>query len=345
MTLIVDTSVPQAHWDELVASITRRQFFSGVAGVATAVALTACGTSDGSSASGNERLPYTWGEFSADVPRDPKRVVVLDGRVDLEFAMMMDYPVVGSGNSWFPDAKIGAQFPGRTIESATAVNNIGDYTINFENLLVLDPDLIVMTEVGYLSDWYGNDRLATIAPLLVVGDDKQSTPSSAVDWRGALLEQANQLDRKSAAEAMISEYETKLNGLRPTLAAALGGKNVVFGVLSDSGFLVHQRSLPLSVCLDAGLTVPFRDDTNADNGFELGFEQLDQLASADVIIAQAGRPEVVGIVGAQPTWQRLPAVQAGNVVTVDARYNQGFALTASIFLDVLVEAAEKFTAA
>src|SRR5690606_2384791 len=94
MTLVLDTQVTDSEWAQIVDRISRRRFFGGAAGVAAALALSACGTSDAESDSASDTLPYTWGEFSGDVPRDPKRVVVLDGRVDLEFAMMMDYPIV-----------------------------------------------------------------------------------------------------------------------------------------------------------------------------------------------------------------------------------------------------------
>jgi len=344
MTLVLDTQVIDTEWAQIVDRISRRRFFGGAAGVAAALALSACGSSDGESDSASDTLPYTWAEFSGDVPRDPKRVVVLDGRVDLEFAMMMDYPIVGSGNFWFPDAKAGFQFPGRTIEGASFVNVAGDFSTNFEALLALEPDLIVITAIGYTSDWYGTERLSSIAPLLVVGDDVEPIAGHPVDWRGALMAQASQLDRVAIAEASIAEYDDKLARLRPMLQEKLGGKKIVFGVQTPTGFLVHQRNLRISVAIDAGLDVLFRDDDNAENSFELSFEQLDTLAPADVIIAQARDQEALDAIKTQPTWQRLPAVQAGNVLTSDARYNQGFALTAAIFLDVLEEAAGRITA-
>lgn len=342
MTLVLDTQVTDFEWAQIVDRISRRQFFGGAAGVAAALALSACGTSDAESEAVGDTVPYTWAEFSGDVPRSPKRVVVLDGRVDLEFAMMMDYPIVGSGNFWFPNESAGFQFPGRAIEDASFVNVAGDFSTNFEAVLGLDPDLIVMTHIGYSSDWYGNERLASIAPLLVVGDDIEPIAGHPVDWRGALLAQARQLDRVAIAEASIAEYERKLAELRPLLQDKLGGKNLVFGVQTPTGFVVHQRNLRISVALDSGLDVLFRDDNNSENSFEVSFEQLDVLAPADVIIAQARNQEALDVIKTQPTWQRLPVVQAGNVITTDARYNQGFALTSAIFLDVLADAAGRF---
>lgn len=98
----------------------------------------------------------------------------------------------------------------------------------------------------------------------------------------------------------------------------------------------------ISVALDAGLDGLFRDDNNADNSFDVSFEQLDLLAPADVIVAQARNQKALAVIKFQPNWQWLPVVQAGNVLTTDARYNQGFALTAAIFLDVLAEAAGRY---
>ncbi len=262
MTLVLDAQVTDTEWAQIVDRISRRRFFGGAAGVAAALALSACGSSDGESDSASDTLPYTWAEFSGDVPRDPKRVVVLDGRVDLEFAMMMDYPIVGSGNFWFPDAKAGFQFPGRTIEDASFVNVAGDFSTNFEALLALEPDLIVITAIGYTSDWYGTERLSSIAPLLVVGDDVEPIAGHPVDWRGALMAQASQLDRVTIAEASIAEYDDKLARLRPMLQEKLGGKKIVFGVQTRRASLCISgicesvlHSMPAWTCFSVTTTM------------------------------------------------------------------------------------------
>lgn len=112
MTLVLDTQVTDFEWAHIVDRISRRQFFGGAAGMAAVLALSACGTSDAESDSAGDTVAYTWAEFSGDVPRNPKRVVVLDGRVDLEFAMMMDYPIVEFGQFLVPPRKRrGFSFP------------------------------------------------------------------------------------------------------------------------------------------------------------------------------------------------------------------------------------------
>ena len=124
MTLVLDAQVTDTEWAQIVDRISRRRFFGGAAGVAAALALSACGSSDGESDSASDTLPYTWAEFSGDVPRDPKRVVVLDGRVDLEFAMMMDLPDRRIGQLLVPRRQgripVSRPQPSRTRASSTS---------------------------------------------------------------------------------------------------------------------------------------------------------------------------------------------------------------------------------
>lgn len=339
-TLVANHSVSEREWAEIVDRLSRRRFLGIGAGVVATVALAGCSTAESTPAA--ETVSYGWGDFTGQVPKDPQRVVVLDGRVDLEFAMMMGYPVVGSGNSWFPNQPIGFQFPGRTVAGARAVNNTGSYTINYEALLDLEPDLIVMTQIGYSSDWYGNERLAAIAPLLVVGDDVPRAGGGPVDWRGALTGQSSQLGRTRETEVAVAGYDDRLGQLLPFLQERLGSRKIALCVYTESGVLVHQRTLTTSVGIDAGLDLAFRDDHNADNSIELSLEQLDRLSDVDLIIVQSVKAGAVPPTSVSPTWLRLPAVQAGKVITTDARYNQGFALTATIFLDVLEQGARMF---
>ncbi|MFF0579004.1 ABC transporter substrate-binding protein [Streptosporangium saharense] len=341
------TTSPRVHdaeWQRIVDDLTRRGLFGAGAVLAASAVLAGCGSEEprAQDTSGGGTLRYGWDGFTGQVPRDPRRVVVLDGRVDLEFAMLMGYPIVGAGTSWFPGERIGFQFPGRTIETAQPVNTAGDYRIDFERLLGLEPDLIVMNAYGYQSDWYGNERLATIAPLLVVGDDVPPYRDAPVNWRAALDRQSAQLGRTEQSRAATRDYDARLAALRPLLRERLGGRKIVLGVYAESGFLVHRRTLTTTVCAEAGLDLPFRDDHDAENGLSLSAEQLGRLDEADLIIAQVSDPAWRKATAANPVWARLPAVAAGKVIDTDARYNQGFALTATIFLDVLERAATLF---
>ncbi|MFE5854225.1 ABC transporter substrate-binding protein [Streptomyces sp. NPDC056500] len=323
--------------------MTRRRFAIGAGVLTTAGALTACGNgSSGSGAAGggtgaraSDTLRFTYGGADVTVPRNPRRVVTIQGRVDLELALLAGYPVVGSGNAWMPSARVGSQFTGVTMPKVTTVG-LGDGTqVDYEQILGLEPDLIVMPQYGYESDWYGNERLEQIAPVLGVAEDP-------VDWRSVSLQQMQLLGRDQQIRTHIKTFDEKLARLRPRLTEKLGGRKIAFGVVTETSFSVWTRTMVMSVAEEAGLDVLFYDPKDEKNSFELSPEQFDRLDQADLVIRQAVDAGEAKVLDARPTWKQLPAVRHRKVVTMDGRFSAGLVLTATGFLDVLAEAAELY---
>jgi iron complex transport system substrate-binding protein len=317
-------------------SLTRRRFTAATGALTTAGLLAACsnGKSAGSAGAGGT-LRFTFGDAEATIPRDPRRVVAIQGRIDLELALLSGYPVVGSGNAWMPSARVGSQFTGVSLPKITTVG-LGDGTqVDYEQLLGLDPDLIVMPRYGYEMDWYGNERLEQIAPVIGVSEDP-------VDWRGASERQVRMLGRDQQIRSHIEAFDTKLARLRPRLTEKLSGRKIAFGVVGGEAFTVWTRSITMAVAREAGLDVLFYDPQDEKNSFELSAEQFDRLDRADVVIRQAVDPNAAKALDARPTWKQLPAVRNRKVVTMDGRFSSGLVLTATGFLDVLAEAAELY---
>lgn len=319
---------------------TRRRFAVGAGVLTTAGLLSACGNGSGGgdtgTADGGGTLRFTHGGADVTVPREPRRVVTIQGRIDLEMALLAGYPVVGSGNAWMPSARVGSQFTGVTLPKVTTVG-LGDGTqVDYEQILGLDPDLILMPQFGYESDWYGNKRLEEIAPVLGVAEDP-------LDWRAVTERQLRILGRERQFRTHLETFDTALARLRPRLAEKLGGRSIAFGVVTENGFTVWTRSITSSVAREAGLDPLFHDPKDEKNSFELSAEQFDRLERADVIIRQAVVPGAAKTLDARPTWRQLPAVRNRKVVTMDGRFSSGLVLTATGFLDVLNEAAELYS--
>ncbi|MCM2389502.1 ABC transporter substrate-binding protein [Streptomyces albipurpureus] len=321
--------------------VTRRRFAIGAGALTTAGALTACGNESsagagsGTGTSAGDTLRFTYGGADVTVPRNPRRVVTIQGRVDLELALLAGYPVVGSGNAWMPSARVGSQFTGVTVPKVTTVGLGNGTQVDYEQILGLEPDLIVMPQYGYESDWYGNERLEQIAPVLGVSEEP-------VDWRAASSEQMRLLGRDQQIRTHIKTFDEKLARLRPRLAEKLGGRKVAFGVVTDDAFSVWTRTMVMSVAKEAGLDVLFYDPKDENNSFELSTEQFNRLDRADLVIRQAVDAGSAKVLDARPTWKQLPAARNRKVVTMDGRFSAGLVLTATGFLDVLAEAAELY---
>ncbi|MEU0932484.1 ABC transporter substrate-binding protein [Embleya sp. NPDC005971] len=318
---------------------TRRRFGFGAGALTLAGLLAACGgTTEGAAeptGTAGDTIRYTYGGADRVLPRTPRRAVTIQGRMDLELALLAGYPVIGSGNAWMPGARVGSQFQGITVPDIATVGLGDGLQVDYEQILRLDPDLIVMPQYGYEVDWYGNKRLEQMAPILGVSEDP-------VDWRRASTEQLTLLGRGEQARTHVAAYDEKLARLRPRLTDRLGGRRIVFGVVAGGAFSVWTRSITMSVAREVGLEPMFWNAADENNSFELSLERFDRLAAADVIIRQAVEPAEAAALDAQPTWQRIPAVANRKVVTMDGRYNAGLVLTATGFLDVLARAADLY---
>ncbi len=319
------TSAPyDAAFTAIVGNLNRRRFGFGLAAAGLGAALAACSTDEARSAAElSDAFPFAYSADTVDVPRDPQRVVSIQGRADLEFGLLAGYPMVASGASFLPDEPVGAQF-GSLVPNELPRLGLGDGTdVDYEQLLSLEPDLILVPSYGYQVDWYGNDRLRQIAPVAPISDN-------FIGWREDLTAQLATLGRPGVGPELFSEYNRALASIRTDLGDTLSGKRVAIAA-AGNGFLgVQHNGIQVSTAMDAGLVVPNFDPT-VDGGLELAPENFDRLQDIDLMILQvndgSGQAPDFG-----PTWTLLPFVQEGRVHVVDGRFNQGFVVTATNFI-------------
>ncbi|MDJ0106716.1 hypothetical protein QM646_09860, partial [Rhodococcus erythropolis] len=75
----------------------RRRFARSIALAVGAIligTLASCSSSDDQPSPSAETIDYSFAGYSAQIPADPQRVVVIDSRTSLEFALLADYPIV-----------------------------------------------------------------------------------------------------------------------------------------------------------------------------------------------------------------------------------------------------------
>ena len=110
----------------------------------------------------------------------------------------------------------------------------------------------------------------------------------------------------------------------------MAGKKVAFVAAAEDQIAWFQNDFRTAVAEDLGFEV-LRE--GPDLRVMLGSEQFNRLEEADVIFALDRSAS--GSVYTSPTWQRLPAAQAGRVIPFDYYKAAGYALTAKVLVDDL----------
>lgn len=156
-----------------------------------------------------------------------------------------------------------------------------------------------------------------IAPVLPVGKD--FTP----EWRKVMSDFLTGIGRSDRAEEVLAEYDAHVAQVRPTVEPLMAGKKVAFVAAAEDQIAWFQNDFRTAVAEDLGFEV-LRE--GPDLRVMLGSEQFNRLEEADVIFALDRSAS--GSVYTSPTWQRLPAAQAGRVIPFDYYKAAGYALTA-----------------
>lgn len=274
--------------------ISRRQFGLGASAVLLASGLPLPAFAQGAT----KTVTTPLGTY--DIPLQPKRVVCIDHRTDYEPAYLLGLPVVGHGHwdarDFVPVTEGAADFPMPT----TA-----------EVVLALDPDLIICSGEDPSGEWWPAAKMQTIAPVL--------TTTFTNHWKDDLLQLGDWLDRREAAEAAVKTYYDKVDAMKAKHAAFLNSKKIAaVTFLPDTNEFVAFPSSAADyfdakemLLADLGAKSVAREAL-VDNGFSLE-NVADILGDMDAILVcdmgGPGLPELTGL----PLWDRLPAVQAGNV--------------------------------
>ncbi|MGC4190017.1 MAG: ABC transporter substrate-binding protein [Thermomicrobiales bacterium] len=282
-------------------------------------------------------IDFTYLDLSFEIPANPQRVVTLEGQDDLEFAVLMGYPLIASGNSWNPGETPGAWF-GEGIVKDVALLDATDWVIDLEQLATLDPDLIIMRDYQFKDDWYGNEELAMIAPILGIAN---GTKRISPEWRKSLIDQATLLGRTEHLGAYLAAYDEHLASARDQISGLLDGKRVQF-VSAGDDLGLWPKGFPTSIASDIGMDVMFQ--TDGSDWVNISWEQVIQIADADLIFRFGGE-ERFAFMDSLETWKQLPAVKAEHVYDLSSQFVQGFSLTGTILIDRLVEAAIDFSGA
>ncbi|MEV0645318.1 iron-siderophore ABC transporter substrate-binding protein [Phytomonospora sp. NPDC050363] len=287
---------------------TRTRRAAAVTFVAAAMlALAACGGSgDGEGGDAAETRSVTDATGAeVKVPVEPKKIVALSEQ-DLDGLLALGVKPAGTVNGR------GQQTPPAYLGDLTAgiaiVGTVAEPALDAVN--DLEPDLIL---AGGVADEQRLAALRDIAPTVV-------TYKPETDWKTAFKKTAEAVNKSTAADTWLADYDTEAGDAKTAIAAHAGESVSIIRWNPDGPVVMLKDSFASLVVQDAGLVRP---DTQQDPGFAhtdvLGLENLDK-ADGDWIFAatlQPGSAEALTEAKETPAFAALGAVKAERFVEVD----------------------------
>lgn len=335
----------------------RRRALWPAALAALGLLLTACGAgasdaTDAAAETPDEAAPGTAAQTrtvvdfrgeEVEVPDDPQRVVTFDVTPTLNLALLgldpLTAPLDMEPN--FDKDFQGFVPEGVDLESYEIVGFPGE--LNVEAVAALRPDLIMGFSSTAEEDPAFVEQLERIAPTVLYDFGTNA------DWRERFRKEAEILGRTAEAAELEARYDDVA-----AEAAAVDVPPVAFVRLEIDGGGTWRledpaSSVPGSVLADAGLELfqPPADvgELNDTRSFypDISGERLDLLEGAGAIVVQDlstfGQEDPLGQFAENPLWERLPAVEQGNVTTLPGLvFNGGTYASGILTLEAVVEA-------
>jgi iron complex transport system substrate-binding protein len=279
-----------------------------------------------------------------EVPARPERVAVISQVISVHLVSIGMVPVTVIDDFFYERSSAYQElFPeGLELNNITKVGPRGE--LDLEILVAVKPDMII----GEIFEAEYYDMLSRIAPTVLI--DRGSNAG----WKHSFDATVAAVGREAEAEAVRERYRAVVAAL-PEAAQSL---EIAFIRPSGEGSfrLDGVNAFAGSVAADAGLSVTTSPEGVGEVAASAGFitfsaEQLRVLDTADLIVVpdwSTVNPEgeaSIPIFEQNPLWTRLPAVQAGRVLSVPGQvYNGGTYVAAELLLRAIGEAVLEFSA-
>ncbi|MFI5754546.1 ABC transporter substrate-binding protein [Streptomyces sp. NPDC051569] len=333
-----------------VSPLTRRGLLAAGGAVGLAAALAACGDGDsdanGGSTDSGAAKPGPWSfkddrGVTAKAGSTPKNIVAFTGTA----AALHDYGVEVKGvfgPTRTADGKPDVQAGDLDISKVEILGNAwGEF--NVERYAALSPDLLVTAQWLKNELWYvpdqSKDKILKLAPSVALWAAETTMPQAI--QRHAELAESLGADLKAPE---VTDAKARFEKAAARLRAAAKSKpeiTVLVASASQDLFYVSLAKTSADTLYFQQLGVRFVEPKVSGQGFfeELSWENVGKY-DADIIMmdnrTSALQPAALT---SKPTWARLPAVKAGQVVPRTTEPIFSYAKCAPI-LDALAEAIE-----
>ncbi|MEU6136531.1 iron-siderophore ABC transporter substrate-binding protein [Nocardioides sp. NPDC047086] len=291
-----------------------RKYLTGVtAMLAAAFVLSACGGSSSREEAAAETREVEHAKGVAEVPVDPKRVVVLDTG-ELDDALALGVKPVGAVR-----VDVATDFLSYLGDQAEGIEEVGTISEpNLEKIAALDPDLILSSTVRHEAIY---EQLNAIAPTVLA-------PDLGDTWKDNFLLYADALNKTDEAKKMLADFESDAAALGETVGT---GKTLsIVRFLPGQIRLYSDKSFSGVILDDMGLTVP-EEAVGEDTFLEISPEQITTVDADHLYVSTYGpegdtdKAEVLG----GPLWQRIAAVESGQVHDIDDDLLSGIGIQAA----------------
>ncbi|MEV6119347.1 ABC transporter substrate-binding protein [Streptomyces sp. NPDC052077] len=284
-------------------------------------------------------IDFAYEGYTATLPADPRRVVVLDSRSGLEMALLAGYPIVATAHG--QDSPLSP-----LVDKDAAHLKNSAFDLNREEIASYDPDLIVVG-AGWWKYYEGeNFKLDEIAPVLAVNDGLDVKGATVDDPFVAMTDQLTLLGRTDRAERAIAGYDKAVKNARARIGDYAEGRSATvihapvdnFTVISDES--VYQVVLPaLGFTILENEEISSAPPNQSGSGHMLSYENaVSALGDADVLLVYKAEKDLEP----DPLLRRVPAVADGHWIDGNLAERFGFALTYTSFVNGIADAVEDF---
>ncbi len=264
---------------------------------------------------GEKQVTHDFGETI--VPADPQSIVSIHL---MDSTLATEVPI--KAMTTYYNYSFNDIIDARGIERLDVVEH--DNSVNMEQLLAQEPDLIIVNAGGIDETTY--DRYSQIAPTVPFYHGIETADFLDTMRRiGAITNQSEQVETK------IAEYEDFIETSKATLSELMGDSSLaMLRVKGKELRLYPSEGNDMSGFLYADLGLKAEElviaQSTADE-LAISFEILPQLESDYVVflpgysvtedVAEGEEKAFTDEILTNPLWEMMPANQAGNVFTVD----------------------------
>lgn len=249
-----------------------------------------------------------------EIPVEPKRIVDLSGNSDI--LALLDLPVVGTANSDAYDYTKLPSYLEDVLKDAKILGYSYQDTMDIENIINVEPDLIVISTIQ--EKMY--ETLSAVAPTIMIQLDD-------LNWKANIDKMASLFQKENEAEAWINAYETKANEVSQSVKEKMGDSTFYLSFLASGGqfFIFSGAGFGDVLYSDLNLEVPTGLPQQANVSLPVvtieGLVEID----ADVIFVIATEADRLELEQSS-IWNSLPAVEANKVIYLPSSpyFNQGY---------------------
>jgi iron complex transport system substrate-binding protein len=259
-----------------------------------------------------------------DVPLDPKRIVLIGNRMDLETVVALGLKPVAMGIEFrFINSHADTVAPWVPFDPAGV--ETFDMEASAEQILSYEPDLIFIRDVATGWNQPRTDALMDVAPIITTG---------GLPWREDLAQIGEWLGRSEQAAATAAEFDALVETTKARHAEKLATAKVAFGSIEPPQVWVTDLTAdaPAAQGLRAlggqAFTLPADAATYEGGWAGISPENLSLISDADALLFWGPTPDVFEQFHAStPLWDRLPAVEGGRAVISENNVGNGSVYT------------------